>query len=178
LTRSVRQRFKSTHNEKTYPFDQVFQDFDFDKRLGMEPFLVPDNLDCNALARFVITTLQYLTKGTFSEEAHDLIPIGQMVTLDMDVVASLIIIAVIVDRRLGCSLVLLSFLSRIPDRLIVQNFPTFVQGQRLEISLDKSWISNRAIQLSVCLLASSEKCLSKSYHEVTTLCRVPYHRES
>ena len=44
-------------NLATHPFDQIFQDLHFNKSLMMEPFLVPDDLDRNTLARFVVSTL-------------------------------------------------------------------------------------------------------------------------
>lgn len=111
----------------------------------MEPFLVPNDFDCDALPRFVIAALEHLTEGTFSEKAHDLVSIGQMIALDVNVVAPFVVVAVIVGCRFGCGLIFLAFLSRIPDRLVVQNFPTFEKGQGLEVRLDESYIPNHTL---------------------------------
>lgn len=129
--------------KQLYPFDQVFQNFDFDESLMVEPLLVPDDFDSYALPCLVIATLQDLTERTFTEETHDLVAIGQVIALDMDIIASFVIVAMVVDGRFGCSLILFAFLSRVPYLLVVQDLPALIEGQGLEMCLYESWITRR-----------------------------------
>jgi len=58
-----------------HPFDQVLQDLHFDQSLMMESLLVPNDLDSDALAGFVVAALQHLTEGSLTQETHDFVTI-------------------------------------------------------------------------------------------------------
>lgn len=67
----------------------------------MEPLLVADDLDRHTFSRLVISALQHLAEGTFTEHAQNLVAIAQMITKVDQVITTVVIIAVIVLRRIG-----------------------------------------------------------------------------
>lgn len=124
------------------PLDQILQDLDLDQSLVMETFLVADDFDGNALTGLVVSTLQDLSKRSFTQKAHDLIPVSEVISLNVDVVAPFIVIAVIIRRSLWCRLILFAILTRVPNRLVIQDFTSFIKRKRLEVSLDESMWSH------------------------------------
>jgi hypothetical protein len=80
----------------THPFHQLLQDLDFDEGLGVEAFLVADDLDGHVSTRLVIPATENLAETAFAEHTRDFVPVTQMVSLDDQVVTSLVVIAVVV----------------------------------------------------------------------------------
>lgn len=106
------------------PFPKVVQDLDLDERLMVEAFLVADDFDGGRLAGCVVSTLKDLPERTFPKCANDLIPICQVIVLDNQVIATLIVIAVVVSRVSESCGFLLAVSTKAVDRGIVQNlFP-------------------------------------------------------
>ena len=57
----------------------------------MKPLLVPNDFDRNILARLVIVTLGDLSERSFAKHVQDFISVRDVVVVDNEVVASLII---------------------------------------------------------------------------------------
>lgn len=83
------------------PFDQLSQDLDLDQSLSVEPLLIANDLDSDRQTRFVISTLQHLSKGSFAQDANDFVSITEMVAFDDNVISPLIVKAVVVDLAIG-----------------------------------------------------------------------------
>mmetsp|Transcript_48637 Transcript_48637/g.125284 ORF Transcript_48637/g.125284 Transcript_48637/m.125284 type:complete len:217 (+) Transcript_48637:637-1287(+) len=78
---------------------QVLEDLHLDQRLVVKSFLVPDDLASHLSIRFVVESSDHLAKGSFTERAHDLVPIENVVVQHYEVIAALIVIGMVV----GCS---------------------------------------------------------------------------
>lgn len=80
----------------THPFHQLLQYFHFDEGLGVEAFLVTDDLDGHVPTRLVIPAAENLAETALAEHARDLVPVTQVISLDDQVVPSLVVIAVVI----------------------------------------------------------------------------------
>lgn len=117
---------KTKTSSKTYPFAQVFEDLDLNQRLMMKPLLIPDDFDGDGLSCGVIAALQYLTKRALSKNVHNLVSIGQVITIDDNVVATLVVVPIIARRVLWSCLSLLAVSTNIVDFVEVEDLRLFV----------------------------------------------------
>ena len=89
------------HNVRgTYPANEVLENLDLDKSLVMEPLLVPDDLDRDHVSRLVIAALQNLTERALAEDVDDFVAVLYVIVRDHEIVAPLVVVAVIAGRVL------------------------------------------------------------------------------
>lgn len=87
----------------TDPFAELLKDLDLDKSLSVEPFLVSDDLDGDRLTRLVIPSLHDLPERPFTKNRPHLVPVAHVIAFHDQVVATLIIEAVVVSRAVGAN---------------------------------------------------------------------------
>ena len=66
----------------------------------MEPLLVPDDLDRDHVSRLVIAALQNLTERALAEDVDDFVAVLYVIVRDHEIVATLVVVAVIAGRVL------------------------------------------------------------------------------
>lgn len=94
----------------------------------VESLLVPDDLDRNRPSRAVISTLEDLAERSLPEQADDLVPVREVVPLDEQVVAPLVVVAVVVGRLLARGGLLGRALANVVDGRVVDDlFPLKVR---------------------------------------------------
>jgi hypothetical protein len=113
---------------------KVIEDLDFDESLMMESLFVPNNLYCNRPSCSVISAAQHLAERTLPEAVHDLITITEMVTIDDEIVTTVIIIAVVVCRFLRMGRFLLATSTNIIYRRIIKNLSSFILREMLSLA--------------------------------------------
>ena len=91
----------------------------------METFLVPNNLNGHGFASAMITTVQYLSEGTFAQGVDHLVPVCEMILVDNKIVASVIVITMIVGRVVASCRFLVASCPDVVDIGIVQHFLSF-----------------------------------------------------
>lgn len=92
----------------------------------MEALLVPDELDGHRDACFMIQRLDHLAKRALPQGVHDFVPIGQVVLRDKEIVAPVIVIAIVVVELVHGGLVLVLGLAAHKENLgIVHDFLLF-----------------------------------------------------
>ncbi len=132
----------------TYPGHQILQNCDLNLCLTMEALLVPDNFDGDVLPSFVIPTLQNLSERSLSKHPFDLIPICKVVTRDDEVVAPLVVVAMIVSSDFWCGRILGVPCTGVEDLLEVDNFAAFVPREIFEVRFDESWVERPRVSVS------------------------------
>jgi hypothetical protein len=75
---------------------QILQDSQLDSSLVLEPFLVPDDFDCNHLLLLVVKALQRLAKTTAANFFKDFVAECKMVFHHDLVISALVVIAKVV----------------------------------------------------------------------------------
>lgn len=88
----------------------------------MKSFLVSYNLDRNRFSSAMVPAIENLTKGSLPEGINDLVTICQMVMVDHEIIATLIVISVVVVGVLQNCQFLLAVSTDAIDRRIIQNF--------------------------------------------------------
>lgn len=91
----------------TYPFHQLFQNFDLNQCLRMKPLLVANDLYSQYVSCSMVKTLDNLSKRTFSHDLQNLIAICKVILADYPVISSIVIISEIASRLFHISLMLL-----------------------------------------------------------------------
>lgn len=88
----------------------------------MKPFLVPNDLNCNRRSRGMISAAQHLTERPLPKAVHDFITVSKMVTIDHEIVAAFVVVAVVVRRPFWVRKFLLATGPEIVHRRVVKNF--------------------------------------------------------
>lgn len=77
------------------PFNEILENLDLHEGLRMEPFLVANHLDGHRLAREMVKAFEHLAKRAFAHDLQDLVTILEMVALLDEVIATLVVIAIV-----------------------------------------------------------------------------------
>ena len=104
------------------PSLQVLEDLDLDKSLMMEALLVANDLDSYHVSGFMVPAAQDLPERAFSKRVDHFVTEHDMVTLDDQVVASLIIVAVIIRAILFGRKLFLTALTDKVNMLVLLDF--------------------------------------------------------
>lgn len=108
------------------PFLELFKEVDLYQGLLVESFLVADDFDCNQDAVLVVDTSDHLTKASLTQNINNLIAVGQMITENNVVVATIVVIAEVRGRSVQIPNMLLCILGTTEkDILKVDYLPTF-----------------------------------------------------
>ena len=118
----------------TYPFPQIVEDLDLHQSLVVEPLFIADDLDGHGLARTVIAAVQHLSKRTLPERVNDLVPIRKVVMRDHQVVATLVVIAMVIVRILHGSRLLLAPGAEEVYRWIFKNLLALIVRKILDLA--------------------------------------------
>lgn len=153
---------------------QVQKDLKLYSCLMLELLFVPDDLDGNNFASFVIHTLESLPKGSLTQEVNNLESISNLVFEHYVVVTSLVIVAAVVLMLLA------SFDLLCPDTkevacLVVQDLTLLIlsEARSLEIMLEHFGATKWKVRLIGllllllllhCLLLTFEDSLAISLH--------------
>ena len=111
------------------PALQILEDLDLDESLMVEALLIPDDLDSYHLTRLMISASQDLTERTFSKRIDDFIAEHDVVSLHYEVIASLVIVAVVVCAVFFGGKVLLAALANEVDVLVLLDLLQLVLRQ-------------------------------------------------
>ena len=84
--------------KKAYPFAQVIQNLDLNKRLVVEALLIPDNLDSHHLARAMVATREHLSERALPERIDNLVPIREVIAVHNKVIPTIIVITKVIRR--------------------------------------------------------------------------------
>lgn len=95
----------------------------------VESLLVANNLDRCHVTSLMIPALQHLTKRSLAEHVNDLVPVLEMVMRDNEVVASLIIKAVVVGRNFDRRWLFVTIRPDIVNVLVLQYLLFLVRRQ-------------------------------------------------
>lgn len=128
---------KKEKREMTHPFPQVLQNLDLDKCLMMEPLLVSDDLDSDRFPRSMISALQYLAKRPFAEEADDLVPISEVVSLDEEVISAIVVVSVVVGRLITRRRFLLGVRANVVNPRVFDNLGPFKIGKGVVVGFHR-----------------------------------------
>lgn len=104
----------------------------------VEALLVADDLDRHGLTGAVVTALQDLAERTLAEDAHDLVPVGEVVALDDQVVASIVVVPVVEADVVKLGHLLLAALADAVDGRVVGDLAALVVGEVVVVLLDCS----------------------------------------
>mmetsp|Transcript_55745 Transcript_55745/g.180990 ORF Transcript_55745/g.180990 Transcript_55745/m.180990 type:complete len:282 (-) Transcript_55745:420-1265(-) len=113
---------------------QVLEDLHLDQRLVVKSFLVPDDLASHLSIRFVVESSDHLAKGSFTERAHDLVPIENVVVQHYEVIAALIVIGMVVDCSRSAANLRRSR-AKEPDLWKIQDLPLLVLCELVHVVL-------------------------------------------
>lgn len=100
----------------------------------MKAFLVADDLDSDGFTSAVIATVEHLTKGALAQGVYDLIAISQVVVIDDQIVASLVVVPKVVRRFVRVRGLLLAIRANIIHRWEIQNFLPLVIRQLMTLA--------------------------------------------
>lgn len=95
----------------------------------MEAFLITNDLDGRRLPGCVVSTLKNLPERTFAKRTNNFVPVGQVIVLDNQVIATFVVIAVVVSRVAEGGRFLFAVGPDAVDRWIIQNLFAFVLRQ-------------------------------------------------
>jgi hypothetical protein len=121
---------------ETDPFSQVVEDLDLNERLVVEALLVADDLDGDGLARLVVAALDDLAERAFAEDAHDLVPVAEVVAVDDEIVAPVVVVAVVERAVVELGHLLLATDTDAVDLGVLGDLAPLVVGQVGEVRLD------------------------------------------
>lgn len=125
----------------THPFDEVLEHLDLDQGLVMETLLVADDLDRDHVARLVIPALQDLAERSFPENVDDLVAVVKVVVRDEEIVATLVVVAVVVRRLVFRRHLLVAVWTDKVDFAIIPNLVFFVRRQ--EPGIERQGVCDR-----------------------------------
>lgn len=104
----------------------------------VEALFVADDLDRHGLTGAVVTALQDLTKRALAEDAHDLVPVGEVVALDDQVVPSIVVVPVVEADVVELGHLLLAALADAVDGRVLGDLAALVVGKIVVVLLDRS----------------------------------------
>ena len=94
----------------------------------VESLLVTNDLDGDRLACAVISALKDLAKGTLAQRPDDFVSICKVIPDNQQVVASLVVVAIVVSRVVPCRRLLFAPSTDAVHILIVEDLLTLIVG--------------------------------------------------
>lgn len=95
----------------------------------MEPLLVPDDLDCHHVSRLVIAALQNLTERALAEDIDDFVAVLYVIVRDHEIIATLVVVAVVAGRVLLRRRLLLAVRADEVDLAVLADLVAFERRQ-------------------------------------------------
>lgn len=92
----------------------------------MEPFLVPDDLYRHRLPGRVIPAVQDLAERAFPKGIYDFVTVCQVVVIDHQVIATVVVVRVVVRSDLQCSLSLVATSASVIHSRELENLFTLI----------------------------------------------------
>jgi hypothetical protein len=164
--------------------DEIVEHLDLDERLVMEPLLVANDLDGDHVARLVIAALEHLSERALAEDVDDLVAVHDVVMRDEEVVATVVVKAVVVCRVLFGILLLVAVRADKVDLLVLLDLLLLVRREiarveRQSICEGEEWISQQRRERAVMVrthLARREEGEARLDQGTRTSCELPRAR--
>lgn len=100
----------------------------------VKSLLVPNDLNRDRRSRSMISTAQHLTERPLSQAVHDFVAVGEMVAIDYEIVAAVVVVAVVVRRSFWVRKFLFATGPDVVHGGIVKNFLALVFRQVLTLA--------------------------------------------
>lgn len=129
----------SSNGDPAYPSLQVLENLDLDESLMVEALLVPDDLDSDHIASLMISAPEHLAERAFAERIDYLEAEHDVIALNDQIVAALVVVTEVVGRVFASCHLLLAPFADVVDGLMFKELFALVVRQMVSIYLQGVW---------------------------------------